>query len=169
MKNYLVIIIFPLFSFAQIDEAIKLKEVIVSKSKINAVDLGIISNKIYKINYTPAEKRLQDANSGLISPLINSITGKTSMFKKEIIIERRERALEKMSNEFSTNFFINKLKIDFVYVKAFQYYTVENNNFIEILISDNKFLTEFFLVQLAYDFNNLKNSKKLNFIKPCLD
>jgi hypothetical protein len=49
MKNYLVIIIFPLFSFAQIDEAIKLKEVIVSKSKINTVDLGIISNKTHKL------------------------------------------------------------------------------------------------------------------------
>jgi hypothetical protein len=47
------------------------------------------------------------------------------MFKKEIIIERRQRALEKMSNEFSTGFFINKLKIDFTYIKAFQYYTVE--------------------------------------------
>lgn len=68
------------------------KEVIISNSKINAVDLGIIKYQIHKINYTPAEKRLQDANSGLICPLINSITGKTLMFKKEIIIERRQRA-----------------------------------------------------------------------------
>ena len=160
MKNYLIIIIFPLFSFAQIDDAIKLKEVIVSKSKINAVDLGIIKYQIHKINYTPAEKRLQDANSGLISPLINSITGKTSMFKKEIIIERRQKALEKISSEFNADFFINKLKIDSIYIKAFQYYTVENNNFIEVLISGYKSLTEFFLVQLAYDFNNLKNQQK---------
>lgn len=74
-----------------------------------------------------------------------------------------------MSNEFSTFFFINKLKIDFTYIKAFQYYTVENNNFIEVLISGYKSLTEFFLVQLAYDFNNLKINKKLNIINTCLD
>lgn len=65
-----------------------------------------------------------------------------------------------MSNEFSAGFFIYKLKIDFTYIKAFQYYKVENNNFIEVLISGNKSLTEFFLVQLAYDFNNLKNQQK---------
>jgi glyoxylate carboligase len=65
-----------------------------------------------------------------------------------------------MSNEFSTFFFINKLKIDFTYIKAFQYYTVENNNFIEVFISGNKSFTEFFLVQLAYDFINLKNQQK---------
>jgi len=47
----------------------------------------------------------------LISPLINSITGKTPMFKKEIIIERRQRALEKMSNEFSTVFLLINLKL----------------------------------------------------------
>lgn len=158
MKYILIIIIFPFVAFAQTNEAIKLNEVFVSKSKINAYDLGIISYNRHRI--TPAERRLQEANSGLISPLINSITGKTSMFKKEIIIERRQRALEKMSSEFNADFFINKLKIDSIYIKAFQYYTVENNNFIEILISGNKSLTEFFLVQLAYDFNNLKNHQK---------
>lgn len=33
------------------------------------------------------------------------------MFKKEIIIERRQRALEKMSNEFSTVFLLINLKL----------------------------------------------------------
>jgi hypothetical protein len=160
MKNYLIIIIFPIFSFAQIDKAIKLNEVIVSKSKINAVDLGIISNKSFKINYTPAERRLQYANSGVISPLINSITGKTSMFKKEIVVESKQRALEKISNNFDNEYFIKNLKIDSTYIKAFQYYLIENNDFIKILNSKNKFLTEFLLVQLAYDFNNLKKKDK---------
>ena len=65
---------------------IELKEVIVEKSNLDAVSLGILQKPAKE--YTPAERKLRTATTGLIDPLINLISGRTNKLKKLVSIEK---------------------------------------------------------------------------------
>lgn len=131
----------------------ELKEVIVNKHpEINAVSLGISPKGIKK--YTPAERKLATASSMRLNPmgfdpLINLISGRTAMLKKEIEVEKKERFLAYLSVLFDDNYFTNTLKIPVDYNKGFQYYCVEDKKFAEVLKSKNKTKIEFLIVPLA--------------------
>ncbi|MBC8883415.1 hypothetical protein H9X57_08350 [Flavobacterium piscinae] len=59
----------------------ELQEVVVTEyTKINAQDLGIINYK--PVSYTPAERRLRTATTGILDPLLNWISGRTKRLKK---------------------------------------------------------------------------------------
>lgn len=150
----------------------QLDEVIVRDfSRINAVSLGILS-KPAKI-YTPAERRLQTA-TGLypaasvgtmagvsmgLDPLLNLISGRTAMLKKEIEVEKKEFLLQKVSNLYEDDFYTEKLKIKKEAIKAFQYYVIYDKRFITALNSKNKALTTFIIGGLALEFNKLSDEK----------
>lgn len=140
-------------------------------SRINAVSLGILS-KPAKV-YTPAERRLQtatglypSANVGTmmggsvgLDPLLNWISGRTSMLKKEIEVEQKEFLLQKVGNLFEDDYYTEKLKIKKESIKAFQYYVIYDERFIEALNSKNKVLATFLIGGLALQFNKLSNEK----------
>lgn len=140
-------------------------------SRINAVSLGILS-KPAKV-YTPAERRLQTAtglyptaNVGTmmggsvgLDPLLNWISGRTSMLKKEIEVEQKEFLLQKISNLYEDDFYTEKLKIKKESIKAFQYYVIYDERFIEALNSKNKVLATFLIGGLALKFNTISNEK----------
>jgi len=146
--------------FSQTEKPIQLEEIIISKSKINALDLGIIS-KTPKIKFTRAERRLQEAKSGILGPLINSFNGKIEMRKKEVIVEKNEIALEKLATIFEDEYYLNTLKIQLEYIKSFQYYVIENSDFYLALTSNKKELMMFLMTKLSFDFNNCDTSHKL--------
>ncbi|UQD55079.1 carboxypeptidase-like regulatory domain-containing protein [Flavobacterium sp. K5-23] len=147
--------------------SIALKEVVVKeRQKISAESLGIIPNGMKK--YTSAERKLKTAGDfkpimllGLIGgsmpldPLINMINGRTKRLKKDLEVERKEFCLKKLENMFDEDHIINKLGIPAIYVKGFEYFAVENENFIKNLNLGNKTVIEFLLGELAVKYKSI--------------
>lgn len=146
----------------------QLTEVVVRRyDNINAFSLGIVSKG--KKSYTPAERKLYAATSlnptasgngmagGSISadPLLNWVSGRTKMLKKELEVENKESCLAQLENMFDKNHFVNILKIPLEYVKGFEYFIVENERFTTILKSKNKTMTEFLMGELAVKYNEI--------------
>ena len=132
----------------------ELEEVIVNKHpEINAVSLGISPKGIKK--YTPAERRLYTANSTPGDALLNLMSGRTAMLKKEIEVEKKERLILLFSSLFDDAFFTQTLKIPADYVKGFQHYCVEDGKISEVLESKNKTKIEFLIVPLAVKYNEI--------------
>jgi hypothetical protein len=131
-----------------------LKEVIVNKHpEINAVSLGISAKGIKK--YTPAERRLYTATSTPGDALLNMMSGRTAMLKKEIEVEKKYSLLAKIDALFEENYYTKTLKIPADYIKGFQFYCVEDEKLATALRSKNKTMTMFLIVPLAQKFNVL--------------
>jgi hypothetical protein len=137
---------------------IELQEVIVNKHpEINAVSLGISPKGIKK--YTPAERRLYTATSTPGDALLNMISGRTAMLKKEIEVEKKYNLLAKIDALFEEEYYINTLKIPADYVKGFQFYCIEDEKLATALRSKNKTMTMFLIVPLAEKYNDLMDFK----------
>jgi hypothetical protein len=151
----------------------QLREVIVKRyDNINAAALGIIPYGQKK--YTPAERKLYTAtdldakgnkdgtSGGSVSgdALLNYLSGRTAMLKKEAEVEKKESYLRLLDNLFDTSYFVDKLKIPSNYVKGFQYYIVENERFVVILKSKNKINAEFAMADLAIKYNEIIAGEK---------
>ncbi|OCB68519.1 hypothetical protein B0A79_05915 [Flavobacterium piscis] len=146
----------------------QLQEVVIKNyNGINAVALGIIPGNQKK--YTEAERKLHTAtalnataNAGSMAggsvsadPLLNFLSGRTAMLKKELAVEKKEFFLKLLERMFTLEHFIDRLKIPAEYVKGFEYYAVENDKFTVILNSKNKTSTEFLLGELAVKYKEI--------------
>jgi hypothetical protein len=137
----------------------ELKEVIVNKHpEINAVSLGISPKGIKK--YTPAERKLATASSMKLNPmgfdpLINLLSGRTAMLKKELEVEKKERLLVYIGALFDDDYYIKTLKIPANYIKGFQYYCIEKEDFATSLRSKNKTKIKFSIIELAKKYNEI--------------
>ena len=145
----------------------ELKQVIINQPDINAVSLGISPKGIKK--YTPAERRLKTAGdfkpihllsilggSLAVDPILNAISGRTAMLKKELGVEKKERLLvifESLYND--DNYFTKKLKIPKDYIRGFQYICIEDPNFAEVLKTKNKTKIELLMIPLAVKYNEI--------------
>lgn len=141
-------------------------------SHINAVSLRILEKPAKK--YTPAERRLKTAtdfdataSAGLMAggsfgldPIINAITGRTAMLLKELEVERKERMLVKIENQFGVEYFTKKLKIPNDYVRGFWYYLVEDAELVNLINDKNKGMAKFRMSKLATDYLALLKSAK---------
>jgi hypothetical protein len=136
----------------------ELKEVVINQ-KLDAVKLGILQKPAKE--YTPAERKLKTASSGLLDPIINAISGRTKKLKTELSVERKEMLLAKVSELYEDTYYIEKLKISKEYIKAFQYYAIYDDKLISNLKSKNKTLIKFRMIELALEFNNLQEIKKI--------
>lgn len=143
----------------------QLNEVVVRNySNINAVSLGIISAN--QKSYTAAERKLKaatdldpSANVGgtaggsvAFDPLINMISGRSAMLKKELEVEKKEGYMILLEKMFSKEHFITKLQLPLDYIKGFEYYVVDNQKFTKILEMKNKTTIEFLLAELAQKY-----------------
>lgn len=130
---------------------------------INAVSLGILQKPAK--TYTPAERKLKAAEelhwySPLLIPvggmsvdgLINAISGRTAMLKKELIIERKELLLKKIETTYEEKYFLENLKIPKEYLKGFWYYAVEDEKLVQAIKAKNKIETEFIFSDLAVKY-----------------
>jgi hypothetical protein len=140
-----------------------LKEVIVKRYvNINAVSLGISPSGIKHL--TQAERHLKTATgynptasgesmmaggSVSLDPILNLLSGRTAMLKKELEAEKKWSYIQLLDKMFDQNHFVTILKIPLEYVKGFKYYAVENEKFTTILKSENKTTTEFLMGELA--------------------
>ncbi|MFV8344819.1 hypothetical protein [Flavobacterium sp. ZB4P13] len=135
-------------------KSIILNEVIVNESSITAESLGIIPYGQKK--YTPAERKLYTATSGGgIDGLLNAISGRKAMLKKEIVIEKKEQLLARIEVLFEDEYYIETLKIPTDYIKDFQYYCIDDTGFANALRSKNKTMVMFLIVKLAENYNKI--------------
>lgn len=133
---------------------------------INAVSLGIVSKN--QKSFTPAERKLAAAGtfkwySPLLIPLggmsvdgmINSISGRTSMLKKEVETENKELLQLKTLDYFERTYFSETLLIPEEYVDGFLFYSVENERYRAALNDKNKTRAAFVLSELAVEYLKL--------------
>lgn len=146
----------------------ELKELaIIDYKSINAVSLGIVPKG--QKTYTPAERKLLTAGqfkwySPLLIPvggmsvdgLINAISGRTNMLKKEVEVEKKELLQVKLANKYDKEYIINTLKIPEEYVEGFVFYTAENNRFAEAMRVKNYTMATFILSELASKYRELQ-------------
>ncbi|MFM2368743.1 MAG: hypothetical protein RL619_1043 [Bacteroidota bacterium] len=139
---------------------IELKEVIVNDNlQITAENLGVIPYGQKK--YTPAERKLYTATSGGgIDGLLNTISGRKAMLKKEIVVENKEQSLNRLAPLFEDKYYIETLKISADYIKDFQYYCVDDASFTAALKSKNKTLIMFLIVGLSESYNKIITNEK---------
>lgn len=139
--------------------------------EINAVSLGILEKPAKK--YTPAERRLRTAEvfkwySPLLIPiggmsvdgLINALSGRTAILKKELEIEKKEQLKKKIENYFEEDYFISTLKIPAEFVNGFLYYALEDEKLVQVASENNKSLMQFQLGEIAVKYLELNMSKK---------
>lgn len=146
----------------------QLDEVILNGYKnINAVSLGIVPAN--QRTYTPAERKLRTAEelkwySPLLIPLggmsvdgmINAISGRTAMLKKELVVEKKEQLQAKTSDYFEPTYFTETLHIPEEYVEGFLFYIVDNLKYSKAMKDKNKTMATFILSELAVEYLKLK-------------
>lgn len=149
-----------------------LEEVKINEFKnINAVSLGIISP--FTKHYTPAQRKLRTASnpytsfgagtligfSSGLDPVLNWMSGRTAMLKKEVEVEKKETLMDKIDGWYETKYFTQTLKIPEEYVKGFEYYIVEDAQFAEAIKSKNKTMATFIMNELAVRYKGLLQEK----------
>lgn len=151
-------------------KSIQLDEVIIKDYHgISAESLGIIPKN--QVRLTTAERRLQTAGDfkakdlkGLllgalaVDPILNAINGRTKMLKKELSVEKKEFLMAKLDGLFEDKYYIETLKIPEDFIKGFQYYCVEDQDFARSLNEKNKTKSMFIIVGLAASFNKNRQS-----------
>lgn len=149
---------------------INLDEVQIKDYKnINAVSLGILEKPAKQ--YTPAERKLHAAEefhwySPLLIPIggmsvdgmINSISGRTKMLQKEVVVEKKEKLLQKIEYQFGADYFIKKLRIPAESVKGFWYYAIDDTRLEEALNAKNKTRASFIFAELAIKYQELQKT-----------
>ncbi len=139
-------------------KSIVLKEVVINEyPNITAENLGIIPYGQKK--YTAAERKLYQASGGILG-LVNIISGRKAMLKKEFEVEKKERLLAKIDVLFEDKYYIETLKIPGDYIKGFQYYCIEDADFAAALRSKNKTMAFFWIVPLAEKYNQIIKDEK---------
>ena len=56
---------------------------------------------------------------------------------------------------FSEKVLIDKFKIPSNYIKGFQYYILDNKNFVDTLKAKNRAMSSFIMIELAEKFNQM--------------
>lgn len=138
---------------------IELKEVVVNEnSNITAENLGIIPYGQKK--YTPAERKVYTATSTSVDKLINKISGRTAMLKKEVKVEEKEILFRKMEYLFDENYYNERLKISSEDIKGFQLYCIEDAEFAVSLNTRNKTMSMFLITDLARKYLIILENEK---------
>jgi hypothetical protein len=138
---------------------IELKEVVVNENaNINAENLGIISRDQKK--YTPAERKVYTATSTPGDMLLNAISGRTSMLKKEVAVEKKEALFRKIEYLFEENYYTERLKIPTEDIKGFQLYCIDDAEFAVSLSNKNKTMSMFLITELARKYLKILENEK---------
>ena len=132
-----------------------LREVKVNENTaITAENLRIIPKGQKK--YSPAERRVHEATTGggivPLNPILNAISGRTTMLKKEVVAEKNERLLLRLDGWFEEKYYTNYLKIPKDFIRGFHYFLIEDSDFVRALKAKNKTLTKFLMNKLALDY-----------------
>ncbi|KQB38998.1 Cna B 2 domain containing protein [Flavobacterium daejeonense] len=137
----------------------QLNEVVIRNyNSITAESLGIIP--LNQKKYTPAERKYVTAasykmNPQGLDPILNLISGRTAMLKKEIEVEKKETYMTMLEKMFDQEHFVKTLQLPLEYVKGFEFYAVDNKQFTKILDTKNKTTIAFLLGELAEKYKGI--------------
>lgn len=122
---------------------------------------------------TPVERRLYTAGkfkwySPLLIPLggmdvdgmINAISGRTAMLKKELEIEKKTFLIDEIKLDYDKKYLIEKLNIPEDYAEGFYFYLVDQPRFKGIYKGDDKIQCEFELAKLAVQYLEIIKSEE---------
>lgn len=137
--------------------SIELDEVIINKyANINAENFGIIPRGQVKL--TPQERKLYSGSGG-IQGLYNFVSGERDILKMNVEIEKKEILMKKLEYLFGSKYYTKTLKIPEELIKGFQYYCVEDVEFVESLGGKNKTVSMFLMTNLASVYNKNRIDK----------
>ncbi|WP_338030084.1 carboxypeptidase-like regulatory domain-containing protein [Flavobacterium humidisoli] len=138
---------------------VELKEVIVNENaNITAENLGIIPYGQKK--YTPAERKVYTATSTSVDKLLNAISRRTAMLKKEVNVEKKEALFRKLEYLFEENYYTDRLKIPVDDIKGFQLFCVDDADFAVSLNTKNKTMSMFLITDLARKYLTILENEK---------
>jgi hypothetical protein len=138
--------------------SIELDEVVINKyANINAGNFGLIPRG--QIKLTPAERRLYSGTGG-VQGFFNMISGERNVLKKNVEIEKKEILMKKLEYLFGNKYYTKTLKIPEELIKGFQYYCVEDPEFVESLGFKNKTVSMFLITNLASVYNKKRVDEK---------
>nr|WP_315195828.1 hypothetical protein [uncultured Flavobacterium sp.] len=138
--------------------SVELEEVIINKnSNISAENLGIIPYG--QVKFTPQERKLYSSSGGIFG-LYSIISGERETLKKNVEIEKKVLLLKKMEYMFADKYYIKTLKIPEELIKGFQYYCVEDLEFVKSLNVKNKTMSMFLMTNLASIYNQNRVDKQ---------
>ena len=130
---------------------------------INAVSLGIIPAG--QRSYSAAERRYKaggdlDAKIGTNSSIstdavINWMSGKTAMLKKELAVERKESLQEKLQQMFDDSYVVNRLQIPSEYIAGFFVYVAGESASAAIFNSKDRTAAAFAIADLAVRYKKI--------------
>ncbi|MBS7252546.1 carboxypeptidase-like regulatory domain-containing protein [Flavobacterium branchiicola] len=138
---------------------IELKEVVVNENaNITTENLGIVPRGMK--TYTPAERKVYTATSTSVDKLINKISGRTAMLKKEVNVEKKEMLFRKIEYLFEENYYTGRLKIPVDDIKGFQLFCVDDTEFAVSLNTKNKTMSMFLITDLARKYLIILENEK---------
>lgn len=133
----------------------ELEEVVIDH-QVTSESLGLVPKG--QKQYTPAERRLYTATTGLLDPLINLITGRTKMLKKALETEKKEMLIQEVNGMFSEAE-IQQLNIPEEYVKGFVFFIVEDKDFAAAVRNGDEGLVKYHMTELAKKYVKILNEE----------
>ena len=142
-----------------IAKEVELKEVVVNENaNITAENLGIIPYG--QKRYTPAERKVYTATSTSVDKLLNAMSGRTAMLKKEVNVEKKEALFRKLEYLFEENYYTDRLRIPVDDIKGFQLFCVDDADFAVSLNTKNKTMSMFLITDLARKYLTILENEK---------
>ena len=139
-----------------VDQQIYELEEVVIDHQVTSESLGLVPKG--QKQYTPAERRLYTATTGLLDPLINLITGRTKMLKKALETEKQEILIQEVNGMFS-QVEIQQLNIPEEYVKGFVFFIVEDKDFAAAVRNGDDGLVKYYMTELAKKYIKILNEE----------
>ena len=133
----------------------ELEEVVIDH-QVTSESLGLVPKG--QKQYTPAQRRLYTATTGLLDPLINLITGRTKMLKKALETEKQEMLIQEVNAMFSQAE-IEQLNIPEEYVKGFVFFIVEDKDFATAIKNGDDGLVKYYMTELAKKYIKILNEE----------
>nr|WP_322622884.1 hypothetical protein [uncultured Flavobacterium sp.] len=142
----------------------------VTVSRINPETLGLVPKG--QKQYTPAERRLKTASEfkpqiafllmGGISmpfdPIINAITGRTKMLKKNLKVEGKISGVDKLGDLYTEDKIIQDFGIPAELANGFIYYAVEDAECADAIKKNNKEMVKLRLMVLSEKYLALQQT-----------
>lgn len=137
-------------------KATELDEVVIND--ISAAKMGLVPKN--QKQYTPAERRLKQAQSGMgLDQLINLLSGRMAMLKQALATERKEALMESIDGLMSDKE-LEGLGVGRELARGFLFYAVEDPRLADAIKSKNDALVKLLLMELADKYNKLQTNNE---------
>lgn len=134
-------------------KATELDEVVINDIDERQLGLAPANQK----RYTPAERRLKTARSGMgIDQLINLLSGRMRMLKKAVETERKEQIMDNIDGVLSDDDLVN-IGVPRDLARGFLFYAVEDPRVGDAIKAGNADLLKLLLMEISEKYNKLQD------------